>query len=62
MSEATWPRAGQTERAAAGYLGTNVGLLGPVRLGWQERHAYFDAEVGDLSLPRAEQRYGRIAG
>lgn len=39
-------------------LGTNVGLLGPVRLGWVERQRQFDPDIGAPTLPRADQHFG----
>jgi len=39
-------------------LGTNVGLLGPLRLGWVERHRQFDPDIGSPLLPRADKGYG----
>lgn len=39
-------------------LGANVGLLGPVRLGWQERHRFFDLDIGLPSLPNADLKIG----
>jgi len=39
-------------------LGANVGLLGPLRLGWQEKHQAFDPDIGSPYLPRADQLFG----
>ncbi|MFZ2268011.1 MAG: patatin-like phospholipase family protein [Azonexus sp.] len=39
-------------------LGHNVGLLGPVRLGWVERHRQFAPDIGSSLLPRADQGFG----
>jgi NTE family protein len=39
-------------------VGANVGLLGPVRLGWVERHRFFDLDIGSPSLPNGDQRIG----
>ncbi len=41
------------DRGASVYLGANIGLLGPVRLGWVERRRDFDVSVGQAFLPRA---------
>ncbi len=45
------------ESDAGAYLGTSVGLLGALRLGWLQRHRYFDLDIGDSSLPRADKRF-----
>jgi NTE family protein len=42
----------ETERGV--YLGMNVGLLGPLRLGWRHRKRSFDVDVGAPSLPGAD--------
>ena len=47
-----------TESGIGAYLGANVGLLGPVRLGWVERHRFFDLDIGAPSLPSADQKFG----
>jgi NTE family protein len=47
-----------TESGIGAYLGANVGLLGPVRLGWVERHRFFDLDIGSPSLPSADQKFG----
>ncbi|MBS1160242.1 MAG: Patatin [Proteobacteria bacterium] len=47
-----------TESGLGLSLGANVGLLGPLRLGWQERHRLFELDIGSPSLPRAEQTFG----
>ena len=39
-------------------LGANVGLLGPVRLGWVQRHRYYDLDIGSPSLPNADAAFG----
>ena len=46
-----------SETGIGAYLGANIGLLGPVRLGWVQRHRYFDLDIGDPSLPRADKRF-----
>lgn len=38
-------------------MGANIGLLGPVRLGWVQRHRYFDLDIGDPSLPKADKSF-----
>jgi NTE family protein len=43
------------EIALGANIGANVGLLGPVRLGWVQRHRYFDLDVGDPSLPSGDK-------
>ena len=40
------------------YAGANIGLLGPVQLGWVERHRVLDLDIGAPSLPRADSRIG----
>lgn len=47
-----------SETAFGAHLGANVGLLGPVRLGWVQRHRYFNLDIGDPSLPKADKRFG----
>ena len=39
-------------------LGANVGLLGPVRLGWVQRYRSFDPDIGSPALPRADLSFG----
>ncbi len=46
-----------SETGVGAHLGVNVGLLGPLRLGWVHRHRYFDLDIGDPSLPRADKRF-----
>jgi NTE family protein len=46
-----------SETGFGGHLGANVGLLGPVRLGWVQRHRYFDLDIGDPSLPKADKSF-----
>jgi NTE family protein len=46
-----------TDTGIGTYLGANIGLLGPVRLGFVHRHRYFDLDVGDPSLPTADKRF-----
>ena len=46
-----------SETGAGAYLGANIGLLGPVRLGWVQRHRYFDLDIGDPSLPKADKSF-----
>ncbi|MBU1365206.1 MAG: patatin-like phospholipase family protein [Gammaproteobacteria bacterium] len=46
-----------SETGVGAHLGVNVGLLGPLRLGWVHRHRYFDRDIGDPSLPRADKRF-----
>ena len=46
-----------SETGVGAYVGTNIGLLGPLRLGWLHRHRYFDLDVGDPSLPTADKRF-----
>jgi NTE family protein len=38
-------------------LGMNVGLLGPLRLGWRQLGRTFDADVGAPSLPSANEKF-----
>lgn len=47
-----------TESGYAAYLGANVGVLGPVRLGWVQRHRYYDLDIGSPSLPNADAAFG----
>ncbi|HJV92841.1 MAG TPA: patatin-like phospholipase family protein [Azonexus sp.] len=47
-----------TETGAGAYLGSNIGLLGPLRLGWVQRHRFFELDIGDPSLPKADQKFG----
>lgn len=47
-----------TESGFGVHLGTNVGLLGPLRLGWVQRHRFFDLDIGAPSLPSADQKFG----
>ena len=47
-----------TENGYGAYLGTNVGTLGPVRLGWVQRHRYYDLDIGSPSLPSADAAFG----
>ncbi|WP_434515062.1 patatin-like phospholipase family protein [Dechloromonas sp. ARDL1] len=47
-----------TESGYAAYLGANVGVLGPVRLGWVQRHRYYDLDIGSPSLPSADAAFG----
>jgi len=46
-----------SETGVGTHLGVNVGLLGPLRLGWVHRHRYFDLDIGDPALPRADKRF-----
>ena len=39
-------------------LGTNIGLLGPLRLGWEEHQWAFEPDIGSPYLPRANQSFG----
>lgn len=39
-------------------LGVNVGLLGPVRLGWLQRHVSYERDIGQPSLPSAKWNLG----
>ena len=48
----------QNEGSVGVALGANVGLLGPVRLGWVERYRSFDPDIGSPALPRAEKTFG----
>lgn len=43
---------------SSAYAGMNVGLLGPLRFGWVQRHRVFDLDIGAPSLPRADTRVG----
>jgi NTE family protein len=45
----------ETERGA--YLGMNVGLLGPLRLGWRQRQRSFDVDVGAPSVAGANVKF-----
>ncbi|WP_265946350.1 patatin-like phospholipase family protein [Dechloromonas sp. A34] len=47
-----------TETGAGVFVGSNIGLLGPLRLGWVERHRFFELDIGDPSLPKADQKFG----
>jgi NTE family protein len=47
-----------TESGVGLSLGANIGLLGPLRLGWLERHRLFELDIGSPSLPNAEQTFG----
>lgn len=47
-----------TETGAGLFVGANVGLLGPLRLGWVQRHRFFELDIGDPSLPEADQKFG----
>ncbi|NTV69894.1 MAG: patatin [Azonexaceae bacterium] len=46
-----------SETGFGAHLGTNIGLLGPLRLGWVQRHRYFDLDIGDPSLPTADKSF-----
>jgi NTE family protein len=46
-----------TETGITASLGMNVGLLGPLRLGWVQRHRYFDLDIGEPSLPKADIKF-----
>ena len=47
-----------TERGYGVYLGANVGLLGPLRLGWVQRHRHYDLDIGSRSLPDVDAAFG----
>ena len=47
-----------TESGYGAYLGANVGVLGPVRLGWLQRDRYYDLDIGSPSLPSADALFG----
>lgn len=47
-----------TESGYGAYLGANVGVLGSVRLGWVQRHRYYDLDIGSPSLPNADAAFG----
>jgi NTE family protein len=47
-----------TESGYGTYVGANVGVLGPVRLGWVQRHRYYDLDIGSPSLPSADAAFG----
>lgn len=47
-----------TETGAGVFVGSNIGLLGPLRLGWVQRHRFFELDIGDPSLPKADQKFG----
>lgn len=54
-------RIAQYKTTETGYslsLGANLGLLGPLRLGWIERHRYFDLDIGMPFLPNADHKFG----
>ena len=46
-----------SETGFGAYLGANIGLLGPLRFGWVQRHRYFDLDIGDPSLPKADKSF-----
>ena len=46
-----------SETGFGAHLGANIGLLGPVRFGWVQRHRYFDLDIGDPSLPKADKSF-----
>ena len=45
-----------SENGFGAHLGANIGLLGPVRLGWVQRRRYFDLDIGDPSLPTGDMK------
>ena len=45
-----------SETSVGAFLGTNIGLLGPLRFGWVQRHRYFELDIGDPSLPRGDKK------
>lgn len=47
-----------TESGHAAHVGANIGVLGPVRLGWVQRHRYYDLDIGSPSLPNADAAFG----
>jgi len=47
-----------TESGFGAYLGANIGVLGPVRVGWLQRHRYYDPDIGVPALPKADQAFG----
>jgi NTE family protein len=49
-------KSNETELGA--YMGAHAGLLGPVRLGWEQRSRSFEVDVGSPALPRAKVKYG----
>lgn len=46
------------ERSLNLSLGRNVGLLGPIRLGWLQRHREYRRDIGSPSLPSAAWGFG----
>lgn len=46
-----------SETGFGAHLGANIGLLGPLRLGWVQRRRYFDLDIGAPSLPRADNSF-----
>jgi NTE family protein len=47
-----------TENGYGAFVGTNVGVLGPIRLGWLQRHRYYDLDIGNPSWPSAGEAFG----
>lgn len=47
-----------TENGHGVYLGGNIGVLGPVRLGWVQRRRNYDLDIGSPSSPNAGASFG----
>ena len=47
-----------TESGYGAFVGSNVGILGAVRLGWVQRHRYYNLDIGSPSLPDADAAFG----
>jgi NTE family protein len=44
--------------ALSAWLGTNIGILGQAKVGWQEQRTDFERDIGSPLLPDAKVRFG----